>query len=783
MPPKKEEKDNGANRQKIFNKFGSDVQHLIIFAKAASINAKVDCIYPESFMIGILTIGENSVTSTLVDHDINLEDCLKDFKVKLTQYSKNNENNDSSIFDLKIIKPIVDICSEAYKLSNEANTESINVSHIFEAIMNLHPEYKNIISSHKNKNSSKELKFDQMLEDIKTGKKTKQRQVAGDHHAKKPVGKMMEQFCINMTEMARQNKYDPIISRENEIEEAITILCRRTKSNPLFIGDAGVGKTALVEGIAQRIVSNSVPEKIKGCKIYNLNITSMVSGTKYRGEFEERIQALIKEVESDDKAILFIDELHTIMGAGATSGGSMDAANILKPALARNLRCMGATTPAEFKKYLEEDAAITRRFGNVVVEEPNEEQTRCILMGVKPRFESYHKCIITDDAIDTTINLTKRYRTDKSFPDKALDCIDTACAKYAWKKDCDTPSITSNDIAMVISKQCDIPLEVIMWDSYERIKKTEETLNKKIIGQPGAITSICRILKNAYSGIRNPNKPIGSVVFGGQSGTGKTHTAKQLASVMFGSGSAFIKMDMSEYSEPASISRIIGSPPGYVGFKDTEIVADKIKRKPYCVLLIDEVEKAHPQVMKLFLQIMNDGVFSTATGDKIDCKNTIIIMTGNFGMNTETKQSLGFGASSSPAFDVEKEKSRIISYCDKYFGIEFVNRIDDFIPFVPLNDENLGKIVKLKLEDFMTRINNKNVSVSIDEKAYSHIVNMSKKDHGMNAMIIDRIISKNIEPCIADILLTINKRDTNKHLIKLHFDNNEFKAEVCKGEN
>ena len=763
--------ENNINRQKIYNKFGEDVLNMIIRAKAASVNSEVDCIYPESFIMAILTGGENLITTTLIENNRDLDKCLKEIRKKLLEYKKLNTTTDTitSFSNLKISKQIADISLDAYNYCVSSNKTNINIEHIFVSTLKLNEYIKKIFDTHfltTNKNEKITP-----IEEVITLILNKNKKTALDNDNSsldKKTSSIINKFCINMTEMARQNKYDPILARDAEIEETITILCRRNKSNPLLIGEAGVGKSAILEGISQRVVSNSVPQKLQGSKIFNLNLTSLVAGTKYRGEFEERMQALIKDIENDPKAIIFIDEIHMIMGAGGASG-SMDVANILKPALARNLKCIGSTTYAEYKRYFSEDGALMRRFAPITIEEPNDDQIKIILMGIKHKLESYHECIITDDAIDATINLARRYCQDRHFPDKAIDCLDTACAKCAWvdkDKKSAKPSISSNDIALVISKQCGIPLEVIMWDSFERIKQTEEILTKKIIGQSDAILSICRILKNAYSGVRNPNKPIGILVFGGPSGCGKTYSSKQLAAVMFGSENAYIRIDMSEYSEPHSVSKIIGSPPGYVGFKDIDIVADRIKRKPHCVFLVDEVEKAHPTVMKLFLQIMGEGILTTASGEKVDCHNIILIMTGNFGMNNSfvERPAMGFVTQEKDQLNNNSEnKKRVIKYFTDSFGPEFVNRVDDFIPFVSLSEDNLIEITKLKLEEFLLRINNKKISIKFEENIATKIVKMTKEEHGLNAMSIERVISKNLEPCIADTILAI--KDHKKEYI------------------
>ena len=751
------------NQPSMYDRFSNKVLHMVIFAKAASIEQNVDCIYPESFLIGIFLTGENSVTSTLVDHDVDLELCIKRLKRRLASRQKNNKKDSKVEYDeIQISKEVVQICKKANELSLSSGHKFVSLGHLFLAIMSMeeHIDLRTIVS--------KECKsFKKCLDEILNNRvhKSPPKATKNPRNQKDKEGEesIIDTYCVNMTDKANNNEYDPIISRETEIEDAITILCRRTKSNPLLIGEAGVGKTAIVEGISQRIVSNTVPKKLRGCKIYSLNMSGMVAGTKYRGDFEKRIQDLIKAVEEDPSCILFIDEIHTIVGAGG-AGGPMDAANILKPALARNLKCIGATTHQEYKKHFVDDGALSRRFGTVTVDEPSDEDVRKILIGIKGRYEMYHECVVSIDAIDSIISLTKRYRPTKRFPDKAIDCMDTACAKYAWKDDDDgvTPVITSSDIANVISQQTQIPVEVIMGDSKERLHRTEEYLRSRVIGQDGAISNICRVLKNAYSGVRSPDRPIGVMVFGGQSGTGKTYMSKEMSKAIFGNDNSLIRVDMSEYSEKHSISKIIGSPPGYVGFKDDGVV-DQIKRRPYCILLLDEIEKAHSDILKLFLQVMSDGIITSAGGEKIDCKNIFFIMTGNFGMNTSQSSSIGFGDSDKSALDNERE--RLIDYCKKIYGDEFVNRVDSFIPFMELSTDDLSTIVDMRLNEFAEQVHHNNVTVKIEPRVANFIVSHDTSEHGMNAMVIGRMISKSIAPLVSDAIFALEEVDKYSHTL------------------
>jgi len=748
-------------KPKMYDRFSHDVMHMIIFAKAASINAHVDCLYPESLLIGTLLTGENTVTNSLNEHDVDLERCIKRFKHILAKRQEDNESGDSGVSydEVNISKELVTVCKRANEISLQHKHKVVGLGHLFVAIMELHVNLRQIVS--------KECKsFKKCISEM-IDKKYHKSDIATHRKTKSNKSTVLSQYCIDMTELANNGEFDPILSRDEEIEEAITILCRRNKSNPILVGEAGVGKTAIVEGISQRIISNTVPKKLKGCKIYSLNMAGMVAGTKYRGDFEKRVQDLIKAIEDDPSCILFIDEIHTIVGAGG-AGSAMDAANIFKPALARKLKCIGATTDQEYKQHFLKDGALSRRFGVVTIDEPSEEDVKKILLGIKERYEKYHECVISNDAIDSIIDLTKRYRPTKFFPDKAIDCMDTACAKYAWENADDEghlPVINSDDIAKVISSQCQVPLEVIQWDTNERIHKTEAFLRERVVGQEGAVKDVCRVLRNAYSGVRNPNRPIGVLVFGGPSGTGKTHLSKELSQAIFRSDKSLIKIDMSEYSEEHSISKIIGSPPGYVGFKDVDVVVDKIKRRPYCILLLDEIEKAHPKIMKVFLQVMQDGVITSASGEKIDCKNIFFIMTGNFGMNVSKTSSIGFAEGSKNLLDNEKE--RLITFCEKAYGKEFINRVDSFVPFIELTQEEIIKIVDIRLSEFTQRINHKNIKIIIKPNVSEVMVRFHKDDHGMNAMAIDRIISKQLQPLVADTILELEDLTNYKYTLTI----------------
>jgi len=748
---------------RLYEKFTEGVFYVVIHAKAASIGAKVDCLYPESLAVGLLTTGANRASEILVDLDIDLEKCLAGCKKLLSSRRQQNSGPlvNLNLNDLQISKETIEVLQAADKIRESMRFEYIDVEHVFVALINKSRKIQTVFAR-------EGLSLDEFVKRIRRSRRSTDDAPRRKKEKKRKSNvSALDEFCSNFTAMARNNEFDPIIARDKEINLCITTLCRRIKNNPILLGHPGVGKTAIVEGIAQRIVSSTVPKQLAECEVYALSLSSLVAGTKYRGDFEDRMERLVTEIQSRSDCILFIDEVHTLIGAGSSSSGALDASNILKPFLARNdLRCIGATTFEDYKKYFEKDGALTRRFQQVSVDEPTIEQMFQILFGIKSRFEDYHSCVITDTAIDAAIKLSDRYLSARNFPDKAIDCIDCACAERNCREERevsegkvkDVISVSYEDVASVVSQQCSVPIEVMMWDNNERVKSVGETLSKRVFGQTHVIDIVCRVLKNAYSGLRNPLRPIGSLVFGGQSGTGKTHMAKEMARAIFGDDASFIKLDMSEFSEPHSVSKLIGSPPGYVGFHEVDVFVDKIRRKPYSIVLFDEMEKAHPEVMRLFLQVMSDGVMTDAIGNKVDFKNVILIMTGNFGMNEGGKSALGFGdASNMPNYKVEQ--NRLIESCKEKYGAEFVNRVDEFVAFLPLGDEDMLNIIRMKLEEISERVTGRGCEVKFTDKTVSRLLELSRNEHGMNASILDRLISKQVDPCVADALLELEGQD------------------------
>lgn len=642
----------------------------------------------------------------------------------------------------------------------------------------------------------------------------------------------LSDFAIDLNERAKQGKIDPVIGREEEINRVIQILSRRSKNNPVLIGEPGVGKTAIAEGLAQRIVNNDVPEILKNCHIISLNMSAVVAGTKYRGEFEERLKKVLDTVKQHSDWILFIDELHTLVGAGS-SEGSMDAANIMKPALARGeLHCIGATTLKEYKKYIEKDAALERRFQPVKVGEPNPADTLRILEGLRDRYEAFHKAKITDEALKAAVELSGRYITDRFQPDKSIDVIDEAAAKVRmeassapeglknkeaqlaslqkekeaaistqdyeraaiyrdqskkleadieqlkkeWKgADHDHLTVTEEDVAEVVSKWTGVPLQNLKKSDSERLLHLEDELHKRVIGQDDAVHAVATAIRRARAGMKDPKRPIGSFLFLGSTGVGKTELARALAETMFGSEKNMIRFDMSEYMEKHEVSRLIGAPPGYVGYEEGGQLTDAVRKNPYSVILFDEVEKAHMDFFNILLQVLDDGRLTDGQGRTVDFTNCVIIMTSNLGSNylKGHVKKPGFSSDSDDKKDEDFEsiKGTILAEVKRTFRPEFINRIDEIIVFHPLTEENLSAIVNLLLKDVEKKLEHFNVSLEISDSAKKLLIK-DGTDIEYGARPLKRVIQKEIEDPVANLILEdglegksvlqINTDDKNK---------------------
>ena len=625
-------------------------------------------------------------------------------------------------------------------------------------------------------------------------------------------GSVIEQYCTDMTARAEEGKQDPVVGREEEMYRLMQVLSRRTKNNPCLIGEPGVGKTAVVEGLAQRIAAGVVPEKMKDKRIYTLDLPGMIAGSKYRGEFEERMKGLISEVESNGNIILFLDEIHTMIGAGGAEG-AIDASGILKPSLARGeLQLIGATTITEYRKYIEKDAALERRFQPVSVEEPSKEQCLEILKGLKGRYESHHKVLIRDEALEAAVSMSERYITDRNLPDKAIDVLDESCSKvslkgykvpenltaldlrlkelekqkeesikngcfeeasllqkeqeeaekkseqlkkrFQKKTSSSQPEVTEEDIAEVVSAWTKIPVQKLAESDTDRLKKLESVLHQRVIGQEEAVKAVARAVKRGRVGLKDSKRPIGSFLFLGPTGVGKTELSKALAEAMFGNEESMIRVDMSEYMEKHSVSKMIGSPPGYVGHEEGGQLSDQVRTHPYSVLLFDEIEKAHPDVFNILLQVLDDGHITDSKGRKIDFSNTVIIMTSNAGAKAIIEpKKLGFAAKDDPAGDYKRMKQNVMDEVKQIFRPEFLNRIDEIIVFHALEKTHMKKIVTLMCRDFTKRIEDQmDIHLTLRESAKALIAEKGT-DAKYGARPLRRALQTELEDKLAEAIL------------------------------
>jgi len=553
----------------------------------------------------------------------------------------------------------------------------------------------------------------------------------------------LEAYCVNLNEKAKSGKVDPLIGRAAEVERTIQILCRRQKNNPLFVGDPGVGKTAIAEGLARKIIRGEVPDVLRGCTIYALDMGSLIAGTRYRGDFEERLKTVVKELENLKGAILFIDEIHTVIGAGATSGGAMDASNLLKPALAAGtLRCIGSTTYKEYRQYFEKDRALVRRFQKIDVSEPTVEDSIKILMGIKSYFENYHKLRYTADAIKAAVELSAKYINDRKLPDKAIDVIDELGASQMLLPESRRKKVVGvKDVEEIIAKIARIPSKSVSKNDAEALKTLEADLGRVVYGQDKAIHALASAIKLARAGLRQPEKPIGSYLFSGPTGVGKTEVAKQLARIM---GVEFLRFDMSEYMERHTVSRLIGAPPGYVGFDQGGLLTDGVDQHPHCVLLLDEIEKAHGDLFNILLQVMDHGKLTDHNGKKIDFRNVVLIMTTNAGASDAAKDAIGFGRGKREGEDEEAIK--------KLFTPEFRNRLDATIAFAPLSRATIDKVVEKFVLELEAQLADRDVTFDLTPEA-TRWLGEKGYDDAFGARPLARVIQDNIKKPLADEIL------------------------------
>jgi ATP-dependent Clp protease ATP-binding subunit ClpA len=586
----------------------------------------------------------------------------------------------------------------------------------------------------------------------------------------KTGGDALEAYCVNLNEKAREGRVDPLIGRHSEVERCIQILCRRTKNNPLLVGEPGVGKTAIAEGLARKIVDGQVPEVLAGATIFSLDMGSLLAGTRYRGDFEERVKQVVKELEAHPNAVLFIDEIHTVIGAGATSGGAMDASNLLKPALASGtLRCMGSTTYKEFRQHFEKDRALVRRFQKIDVNEPSIEDTLKILKGLKVYYEEFHKLRYTSEALKAAVDLSARYITDRKLPDKAIDIIDEAGASQMLLPESRRKKLIGlKEIEAVVAKIARIPPKSVSKSDSEALRQLEVDLQRVVFGQDNAIEQLSAAMKMARAGLRDPQKPIGCYLFSGPTGVGKTEAAKQLASTL---GIELLRFDMSEYMERHTVSRLIGAPPGYVGHDQGGLLTDAVDQHPHSVVLLDEIEKAHPDVYNILLQVMDHGVLTDAVGKKVDFRNVILIMTTNAGAADSQRQSIGFGRGRA-----EDEEEQAIK---KLFSPEFRNRLDANVAFKALTPDIIRQVVHKFVMQLEAQLADRHVTISLNDDAADWLAK-NGFDELYGARPLARVIQENIKKPLADEIL-FGKLVRGGH-VKVVLKDSKIAFDITEGE-
>ena len=792
----------------MMHRFTDDAQRVLSFAQEAALELGHDYVGTEHVLIGLTKVKNGVAAKALEELGIVTEDI---FEAVEEQVGRGNKKA-TSIYMTPRVKHVLEL---AVQVANRMNHNYVGTEHILLGLLSDGGGVAVGILRAMN------IRTDDIVEAIRhiLGSNTN-----GDdngHEGASHNGNLgdLADFATDLNESAKQGKIDPVIGRDTEIQRVIQILSRRTKNNPVLIGEPGVGKTAIAEGLAQRIVNGNVPEILRNKRIISLSISSMLAGAKYRGEFEERLKKAIDEVQQHDDMIIFIDEIHTLVGAGATEG-AMDAANILKPALARGeFQVIGATTLDEYKKHIEKDAALERRFQPVQVGEPNEEDALEILMGLRDRYEAFHKAKITDEALKAAVTLSSRYITDRFLPDKAIDVVDEAASKVRMKVFSAAPDVkaledrlnvvkkekeaavtsqdfekaaklrdeeqalvkeidekkavakeesdqklivTEEDIAAVVAQWTGIPVAKIAEEESETLLHLEDELHKRVIGQDDAVTAVAKAVRRARAGLKDPKRPIGSFLFLGPTGVGKTELARALAFSLFGDESAMIRLDMSEYMEKHTVSRLVGAPPGYVGYEEGGQLTDAVRRKPYSVILLDEVEKAHADFFNILLQVLDDGRLTDSQGRTVDFRNTVIIMTSNLGAKALHKNSteLGFlapkkaesNAKDAKSIDFKEAKKSVMDAVKHHFRPEFLNRIDEMIVFHPLTEEDLTKIVIILMSDVTKRLGERELHLEITPEAMKLLVKEGS-DFTMGARPLKRAIQRLIEDPVSDLIL------------------------------
>lgn len=792
----------------MMQRFTDDAQRVLSLAQEAALELGHDYVGTEHVLIGLTKVKNGVAAKALEELGLVTEDIFE----AVEEHVGRGNKKATSIYMTPRVKHVLEL---AIQVANQMNHNYVGTEHILLGLLSDGSGVAVAILRAMNIRSNDVV---EAIRSILGSNKGSNNGGQEGINSNNDLGELSD-FATDLNESAKQGKIDPVIGRDTEIQRVIQILSRRTKNNPVLIGEPGVGKTAIAEGLAQRIVTGNVPEILRNKRIISLSIGSMLAGAKYRGEFEERLKKAIDEVQQHDDMIIFIDEIHTLVGAGATEG-AMDAANILKPALARGeFQVIGATTLDEYKKHIEKDAALERRFQPVQVGEPNEEDALEILKGLRDRYEAFHKAKITDEALTAAVSLSSRYITDRFLPDKAIDVVDEAASKVRMKVFSAAPDVkaledrlntvkkekeaavtsqdfekaaelrdeeqsllkeigdkksiakeksdqklivTEEDIAAVVAQWTGIPVAKIAEEESATLLHLEEELHKRVVGQDEAVTAVAKAVRRARAGLKDPKRPIGSFLFLGPTGVGKTELARALASSLFGDESAMIRLDMSEYMEKHTVSRLVGAPPGYVGYEEGGQLTDAVRRKPYSVILLDEVEKAHADFFNILLQVLDDGRLTDSQGRTVDFRNTVIIMTSNLGVKALHKNSpeLGFLAAKKSDFNVDENKEiefkeakkSVMDAVKRHFRPEFLNRIDEMIVFHPLTEEDLKEIVTILMSDVTKRLGERDLQLEITPEAMKLLIKEGS-DFTMGARPLKRAIQRLIEDPVSDLIL------------------------------
>ena len=792
----------------MMQRFTDDAQRVLSLAQEAALELGHDYVGTEHVLIGLTKVKNGVAAKALEEFGLVTEDIFE----AVEEHVGRGNKKATSIYMTPRVKHVLEL---AIQVANQMNHNYVGTEHILLGLLSDGSGVAVAILRAMNIRSNDVV---EAIRSILGSNKGSNNGGQEGINSNNDLGELSD-FATDLNESAKQGKIDPVIGRDTEIQRVIQILSRRTKNNPVLIGEPGVGKTAIAEGLAQRIVTGNVSEILRNKRIISLSIGSMLAGAKYRGEFEERLKKAIDEVQQHDDMIIFIDEIHTLVGAGATEG-AMDAANILKPALARGeFQVIGATTLDEYKKHIEKDAALERRFQPVQVGEPNEEDALEILKGLRDRYEAFHKAKITDEALTAAVSLSSRYITDRFLPDKAIDVVDEAASKVRMKVFSAAPDVkaledrlntvkkekeaavtsqdfekaaklrdeeqlllkeigdkksiakeksdqklivTEEDIAAVVAQWTGIPVAKIAEEESATLLHLEEELHKRVVGQDEAVTAVAKAVRRARAGLKDPKRPIGSFLFLGPTGVGKTELARALASSLFGDESAMIRLDMSEYMEKHTVSRLVGAPPGYVGYEEGGQLTDAVRRKPYSVILLDEVEKAHADFFNILLQVLDDGRLTDSQGRTVDFRNTVIIMTSNLGAKALHKNSpeLGFLAAKKSDFNVDENKEiefkeakkSVMDAVKRHFRPEFLNRIDEMIVFHPLTEEDLKEIVTILMSDVTKRLEERDLQLEITPEAMQLLVKEGS-DFTMGARPLKRAIQRLIEDPVSDLIL------------------------------